>query len=56
MTQRVGEKKTIRVKSNPDGYELPSLDLLKEAGLSGPPETLDDFVAYAKKLTKRDLD
>ena len=29
-------------------------DLLKEAGLSGPPETLDDFVAYAKKLTKRD--
>jgi len=25
------EKKIIRVKSNPDGYELPSLDLLKEA-------------------------
>jgi multiple sugar transport system substrate-binding protein len=29
-------------------------DLLKEAGLSGPPETLDDMVSYAKKLTKRD--
>jgi len=29
-------------------------DLLKEAGLSGPPETLDDMVNYAKKLTKRD--
>ena len=29
-------------------------DLLKEAGLSGPPETLDEFVDYAKKLTKRD--
>ena len=26
-------------------------DLLKEAGLSGPPETLDDMVNYAKKLT-----
>ena len=25
-------------------------DLLKEAGLSGPPETLDDLVDYAKNL------
>jgi len=31
-------------------------DLLAEAGLSGPPETLDDFVDYAKKLTKKDAD
>ena len=29
-------------------------DLLKEAGLSGPPQTLDDLVDYSKKLTKRD--
>ncbi len=29
-------------------------DLFKEAGLSGPPETLDEMVEYAKKLTKTD--
>ena len=29
-------------------------DLFKEAGLSGPPETLDQMVDYAKKLTKTD--
>ena len=29
-------------------------DLFAEAGLSGPPETLDEFVDYAKKLTKKD--
>ncbi len=28
--------------------------LFAEAGLSGPPETLDEFVDYAKKLTKKD--
>ena len=29
-------------------------DLFSEAGLSGPPETLDQMVEYAKKLTKTD--
>ena len=29
-------------------------DLFKEAGLSGPPQTLDEMVEYAKKLTKTD--
>ncbi|MHA1564408.1 MAG: extracellular solute-binding protein [Alphaproteobacteria bacterium] len=29
-------------------------DLFEEAGLSGPPETLDELVSMAKKLTKRD--
>ena len=29
-------------------------DLFSEAGLSGPPETLDQLVEYAKKLTKTD--
>jgi multiple sugar transport system substrate-binding protein len=29
-------------------------DMFSEAGLSGPPETLDEFVDYAKKLTKKD--
>ncbi len=31
-------------------------DLFSEAGLSGPPETLDQFVDYSKKLTKKDSD
>ena len=30
--------------------------MFAEAGLSGPPETLDEFVDYAKKLTKTDSD
>jgi multiple sugar transport system substrate-binding protein len=29
-------------------------DLFAEAGLSGPPETLDEMVEFAKKLTKKD--
>ena len=29
-------------------------DLFSEAGISGPPETLDEFVATAKRLTKKD--
>ena len=29
-------------------------DLFSNAGLSGPPETLDQMVEYAKKLTKKD--
>ena len=31
-------------------------DLLAEAGLSGPPKTLDEMVEYAAKLTKKDAD
>lgn len=31
-------------------------DLFAEAGLSGAPETLDQFVEYSKKLTKKDGD
>ena len=31
-------------------------DMFAEAGLSGPPETLDEMVDYAKKLTKKDAD
>ncbi len=31
-------------------------DLFAEAGLSGPPETLDELVEMGKKLTKRDKD
>ncbi len=31
-------------------------DLFSEAGLNGPPETLDQFVEYSKKLTKKDSD
>jgi multiple sugar transport system substrate-binding protein len=29
-------------------------DMFKEAGLQGPPRTMDEMVAYAKKLTKTD--
>ena len=29
-------------------------DLFSEAGISGPPETLDEFVTTAKRLTKKD--
>jgi multiple sugar transport system substrate-binding protein len=29
-------------------------DLFAEAGISGPPETLDDFIDAAKKMTKKD--
>ena len=38
------EKKTIRVKSNPDGYELPSLDLLKEADENNKNTIPDDLI------------
>ena len=43
-TPRVGEKKTIRMKSNPDGYELPSLDLLKEADENNKNTIPDDLI------------
>ncbi|MFZ5827744.1 MAG: extracellular solute-binding protein [Bacillota bacterium] len=33
---------------------LYNADLLKEAGISGPPKTWDELVDYAKKTTKRD--
>jgi len=38
------EKKTMRVKSNPDGYELPSLDLLKEADENNKNTIPDDLI------------
>ena len=41
---KIIEKKTIRVKSNPDGYELPSLDLLKEANENNKNTIPDDLI------------
>ena len=41
---KIIEKKTIRVKSNPDGYELPSLDLLKEANENNKNIIPDDLI------------
>ena len=38
------EKKVIRVKSNPGGYELPSLDLLKEADENNKNTIPDDLI------------
>ena len=43
-TPKVVEKKKIRVKSNPDGYELPSLDLLKEADENNKNTIPDDLI------------
>ena len=41
---KVIEKKIIRAKSNPDGYELPSLDLLKEADENNKNTIPDDLI------------
>ena len=52
------------MKFNGDYWGLPTAvrslalfynkDLFTEAGISGPPETLEDFVDAAKKMTKKD--
>ena len=44
VTPKIVEKKTIIVKSNPDGYELPSLDLLKEANENNKNTIPDDLI------------
>ena len=43
-TPKVAEKKTIRVKSNREGYELPSLDLLKETDENNKNSIPDDLI------------
>jgi len=43
-TPKVAEKKTMRVKSNREGYELPSLDLLKEADENNKNTIPDDLI------------
>ena len=44
VTPKIVEKKTIIVKSNPDGYELPSLDLLKEANENNKNTIPEDLI------------